>query len=268
MSIFGSRPLKTVPPESDIPPQVEPDAPSSTVLVKPDLVDPSAGSTSTEKKPTCTIEFDPHGDVILVIPSVSGLARLNINSHVLCLASPVFRAMLGVDSRFREREALLSRGGKNLPPLEISLEDDDPNALAVVLRVLHLQTSWAPKSLQPERLYQIAILCDKYDLQDSLNYWLVQWIPAKFEGTISVDKWLFIAYAFAKKEEFTALSEYLILHCKCDVSGNLKVPGGDYTTAYAYFDAYVPQHIIGMCIPLSISLRVDKPSNCRDLVLI
>lgn len=251
MSLFGSRPIAVsqshiAPPSvADTPKVPESDAPSSAAPVNFETVGPSDES-GAEKIAACTIEFDPHGDVILVVPSVSGVARFHVNSHVLCLASPVFRAMLGVDSRFREREALASRGGANSPPLEISLEDDDPNALAVVLRVLHLQNKWAPKSLHPEKLYQIAVLCDKYDLQDSLHYWLVNWIPEKFEGTIRTDKWLFIAYAFAKKEEFNALSKYLILHSKSDASGNLKIPGGEYTTAYADFDTYVPQHIIGM----------------------
>ena len=244
-SIFGARP-KSLPPGSDTPHSGESDTPSSSVPVKSEPVGPPSDEPSTEKKATCTIELDPHGDVILIVPSATGLARFHINSSVLCLGSPVFRAMFGVDSRFREREALVKREGNNLPPLEISLEDDDPNALAVVLRVLHLQNNWAPKSLQPEKLYQIAVLCDKYDVQDSLDYWLVKWIPEKFEGTIPVDKWLFIAYAFAKKQEFTALSKHLILNCKCDASGNLKVSGGEYTTVYADLNTYIPQHIIGM----------------------
>jgi len=47
-----------------------------------------------------------------------------------------------------------------------------------------------------------------------------------------------------RKQEFATISKDLILHCKADEFGNLKVPGDGYATDYMIdFDSYVPQRI-------------------------
>jgi len=88
------------------------------------------------------IQFDPDGDVILVIPSeaLERTARFQVNSHSLCIASSVFRAMLGASARFKEGNALRNRDAGS-PPIEITLGDDNPKALAVLLRIVHLHTT-------------------------------------------------------------------------------------------------------------------------------
>ncbi|KAF8425721.1 hypothetical protein BGX38DRAFT_1279198 [Terfezia claveryi] len=78
-----------------------------------------------------TVQFDPEGDVISVLPCSEGTTRFQINSSILCLQSPVFREKLS---------------------LEISLTDDDPKALAIIQRILHLQHDWLPVSLDEDRV--------------------------------------------------------------------------------------------------------------------
>ena len=173
------------------------------------------------------ITFDPHGDVTLVIPSgndPSAMERFRVNSGVLCLASPVFRVMLGPHSRFREGINLKlatiegSLVNSSSTSMELQLADDDPSALAVVLQILHLQFDKIPIAMLPSgvdeetyQLYEMAIICDKYDMKQVLLYWFQIWTTPRFKAlcfkniamsTVTGSRWLFIAYAFGHSDVF------------------------------------------------------------------
>lgn len=83
------------------------------------------------------LTFDEHGDVVLVLPlpNSAGTTRFQVNSNVLCLASPVFQAILGKNSSFKEAKALAAvNSGATSTPFELAL-DDDPNAFTIILRI-------------------------------------------------------------------------------------------------------------------------------------
>jgi hypothetical protein len=46
---------------------------------------------------------------------------------------------------------------------EIPFPKDDPEAILTVLRIAHLQFNSIPKIQTRSSLYQLAIICDKYD---------------------------------------------------------------------------------------------------------
>jgi len=172
------------------------------------------------------MQFDPDGDVILVIPSeAQRTARFQVNPHSLCLDSSVFRAMLGANAHFKERIALRDRDASS-PPIEITVGDDNPKALALLLRIAHQQKLWVPRTLNDDQLYQIAIVCDKYDVRQILELWLDKWVPigTRVGGKIAGDRWLFIAVAFGRQPLFTRLSEDLILTFITDAGGSLLAP--------------------------------------------
>ncbi|RPB26221.1 hypothetical protein L211DRAFT_804964 [Terfezia boudieri ATCC MYA-4762] len=194
-----------------------------------------------------SITFDPIGDLMLVLGPPTCQARFHVSSKVLSLSSPVFRTMLNFKSGFKEGKDLAERTASS-PPMELFLGDDNPNALAIILRIIHVQTRWVPQSLGPERLYEIAIISDKYDMRDSLDYWLEKWAPEQFEGTISVDKWLFIAFVCGRVAEFRALSRELMLECQADNDDNLIVPistnNQESVTSFNPICEYIPQSIV------------------------
>ena len=213
------------------------------------------------------ITFDPDGDVTLIIPSgidPSAVIRFRVNSVVLCLASPVFRAMLGPHSRFKEgtnlklatiEGSLVNSGSTSM---ELQLADDDPSALAVVLRIFHLQFDTIPLAMLPSgvdeetyKLYEIAIICDKYDMKQVLSYWFQIWTTPRFNAlgfkdiamsTATGSRWLFIAYAFGHSDVFHSVSKELILHCHVETSGELFLPSRKHGRLDAY---YLPQPVIG-----------------------
>lgn len=93
--------------------------------------------------------LDPAGDVQLSTETQTFL----VSSKVMCLASPVWRAMFDPQGPWAKRS---STGPFSLP-------EDDPDALLTILRIAHLHFSDLPDALVVyQHLLQLAVLCDKY----------------------------------------------------------------------------------------------------------
>ncbi|KAF8446699.1 hypothetical protein BGX38DRAFT_1192759 [Terfezia claveryi] len=208
----------------------------------------SASSPVPVPLKTADINIDPHGDITLAITTALGTVYFRVNSDVMCLASPVIRAMLGPDSPFKEARDLAA-SSKAGTPLEVRLEDDDPQAMAVILRILHLQFDLVPTdpaTVDEVKLYQMAIICDKYDMQRVLRYWFKLWtgrVPIDGDGPLSIagPKWLFMAYAFGHETLFTKLSRELMLQCEVTGDGRLVLPGIKHPI---FDDNFVPEIVM------------------------
>ena len=59
---------------------------------------------------------------------------------------------------------------------ELHFEDDDGEALLLLLRIAHLQFAEVPVSLDFDKLLQVAILCDMYDCVGLVKPWLSTWL--------------------------------------------------------------------------------------------
>lgn len=57
----------------------------------------------------------------------------------------------------------------------VNLEEDDPKAMEVILRILYYQCGDIPLSVEPKPLAVLAIHCDKYDCIRALRPWAAQW---------------------------------------------------------------------------------------------
>ncbi|KAF8426734.1 hypothetical protein EV426DRAFT_592602 [Tirmania nivea] len=231
--------------------------------LSPELLGHSAAAKVTSIQKVATVQFDPEGDVIFVLPCSEGTARFQINSSIVCLQSPVFRAMMGRNSRFKEATDLANRDAIG-PPLEISLADDDPKALGVILRVMHLQHDWVPVSLSEDRLYQVAILCDKYDMRQALKTYLDKWLlylGVVVEAPNEADKWLFMAYAFALPTLFTSCSKKLIMDTCIRVSGGLDAPCISKGFAKASLNEYIPSAVVS-CVLAARQQAIEELVDC------
>ncbi|KAK4097994.1 hypothetical protein N658DRAFT_432956, partial [Parathielavia hyrcaniae] len=92
-----------------------------------------------------------------------------VSSKALSLASRVFAAMFGPN--FNEGQRLRD-GHSSGVPSAFSLPEDDPKAMDFVLSFLHYQYYRLTNMLSAEEIVNIAILSDKYDLNNALGLWI------------------------------------------------------------------------------------------------
>jgi hypothetical protein len=113
------------------------------------------------------VEIATNSDIILVV----GLEKrkLQVNSCVLKNASKVFNAMFG--PHFREGQDLHGNS-----PKEISMPDDNADALTIICRILHLCNDSIPASQTPSEVLQIAIAADKFDCVMRLKFHTAKWL--------------------------------------------------------------------------------------------
>ncbi|KAH8153234.1 uncharacterized protein LAJ45_02821 [Morchella importuna] len=155
--------------------------------------------------------------------SSMGLATLRVASQVLCVASPVFRVMLGTSSSFKEACELREKAGSSLL-YHLTLDEDCPEAMGIILLALHCQNDRVPRKLSFEKLHSLAVVCDKYDCAAGVSPWVDIWVaPWKRRAdTEGYERWLFIAWVFDVYDVFKDLSWKFIF----EGYGSTSVPGG------------------------------------------
>ncbi|KAI5857239.1 hypothetical protein BZA05DRAFT_471321 [Tricharina praecox] len=157
------------------------------------------------------------GDVVLETINEAG-KRVGylVGSQILCITSPVFRAMLGRASSFKEgidtrRAAIL---GHHRPAV-IRLEDDS-DALGLVLRVLHHRYDFPDEDVGSQRFVKITEICCKYELRkpfqalaDDLKELLD--LEHVVTATNGYEDCVLISYVFGYERLFTVATKEVIL---------------------------------------------------------
>ena len=120
-------------------------------------------------------------------------------------ASPVFKAMF--DPIFTG-----VAHSSSAEPLEVSLPDDDYQAMTWMCSALHLQD--LPEGQMPlVLLHKLALLCDKYDCARALQPWSRLWLRGLMSSAMpDRAKWniLWMSYAFQDHVTFWEASGELI----------------------------------------------------------
>ena len=168
-----------------------------------------------------TIIIDADGDLSI---SLRG-GNLKVSRKVLSISSPVFRAMFGPECRFKESTGKeVERDGTQA----VSFEDDDFQTMAINARIMHLQSDKVPEKLTFQQLYQVAILCDKYDLKRCLGYWPKMWATPYLNsyGIEGYEGWLFMSTVFGYEELFKKVTRHLILNSKVSEDDSLVTAKG------------------------------------------
>lgn len=169
---------------------------------------PEAGNTARAAPSIRKMTADPEGNVILAVTSEEGAGKARdflTSSNILKLASPVFTKMFG--PCFQEGAALQS-SSETCPT--IRLEEDDPDAIELLLRALHFDTEKVPeKAPSPNTLAKLAILSDKYNYNRAMKPWIALWFR-DFNGIEELDqqalgRLVLTAYLF-QSSRFKAIS--------------------------------------------------------------
>lgn len=155
---------------------------------------------------TSIAEIATNSDVILVV----GLEKrkLQVNSSVLKNASKVFNAMFG--PHFSEGQNLLGNS-----PNEVSMPDDNADALTIICRILHLRNDLIPDSLTSSEILQIAIAADKFDCVMRLKFHTAQWLnPGNTQDTLELGRLLVASYILDNACAFEQLTLAMIVRSK------------------------------------------------------
>lgn len=96
--------------------------------------------------------------------------------------------------------------------LELPLPDEDPDAMAVVCKVLHHREDSV--SMTPAEILAIASIADEYDCPGAFNYHAYCWIAKQIPTYAPETLWqlLIAAFFFRQTATFQELSETLALY--------------------------------------------------------
>lgn len=148
------------------------------------------------------IEIVPDGDMLL---NVNSEARFKVSSAILCLASPVFRVILGPNSSFKEACTFRETRTK---PYTLLLDDPDYKTFSILLYAIHLQSDKVTRPLDYKTMQKLATICDKYDCARAVESWVPLWKKLTVDSHVSR---LFVAWVFRIDNVFTSLSKRIIL---------------------------------------------------------
>ena len=159
-------------------------------------------------------DADPTGDVMLLVGPDKKSIRTS--SKVLSLASRVFDKMLG--PHFVEGQSLLREGSLEksaASPTEVTLPDEDPEAMVLFCDTIHFRRHATPDIAFP-LLVKLAFLSDKYDsslaLSSESEVWLSNFTGSR-EGGGCFLKMLWISYAMGNYRAFSRISREMIRVC-------------------------------------------------------
>ena len=156
-------------------------------------------------------DVDPEGDLILAVGP--DRTPIRVSSKVLGLASPVFNKML--DSPFAEGRLLSKRASlrsSTVPPIQIDLPEDDPEAMIMFCNTVHIKRQATPDISLP-LFERMASLSDKYDSSLALSSGSEVWLSRDKScngGQIRYARMLWIFYALDNHCAFSRISRTMI----------------------------------------------------------
>ncbi|KAF5495231.1 hypothetical protein CGCS363_v010130 [Colletotrichum siamense] len=184
------------------------------------------------KPATSTIEcgkafsFDPIGDLTLRVGEDGVAYEFVVCSRTLSRWSPVFRTMLfGGFAESRPADAVWS----------VSLPEDLPSAMFLVLSIIHGCFEHVPTSLSQFELYQTLAVTEKYDMTKIVRPWAAQWFkPYKKISSIKGNEiLLWVSWELGYAENFRSLAKDLLLSSSVNDEGQLVGHDGVALSTYS-----------------------------------
>ena len=193
--------------------------------------------------------------MVLELRDESQSFQFRVTSQTLCAASPYFRDMPGPGSTFKRACDLRGGVGSNSEPWTIVTWGGDPHALAVLLYALHFRSEKVPRVVSFDELWELAVLCDKYDCVPAMEPWIALWTrePPQHKDNFSkcLVKWLSMSRIFGLDDLIEKVTREIILEGR--YFG--RVPSDNHLAMPSYVRLSNPHFLIpGPVIGKSISL--------------
>jgi len=156
-------------------------------------------------------------------PSATDTVSLRVSSSVLCLASPVFSAMLSGPMA----EGRAFRAADSPRPFPLTLPEDDGHVFAILANVIHFRPEAVPFLPSTSTLLALASLVDKYGCAPALLCYGEIWLNRAIEARQAPDYGAFerrcdlllFAYALDLPAPFALLSWDVILNHRQQLKG-------------------------------------------------
>ncbi|CAP65510.1 uncharacterized protein PODANS_6_10060 [Podospora anserina S mat+] len=214
-----------------------------------------APATVVGKSPVVE-NIDEDGDLVLHVGPTSNLRAFKIDSSTLRRTSEVFRAWI---CRWRTDKPSDSQWVFDLP-------EDNPASLKTILHIVHGQFDQATKTMAESdgsMLYELLVLCDKYNMAYMIKPWANAWLNRTIKDTQdkpSYWKLAFIAWELGRYDLFTESCQNIILTSQASHDGSGLVAYGCQLG-----DCRLgPLEMEGLCMVVFIS-RFVLPTNRRTI---
>ncbi len=183
---------------------------------------PDMGHRRRTKNPSSTSSddgvFDERGDLTLIVGADQ--VTFKVCSRALARSSPVWEALLY--GPFAE-----GRAQQSVSDWEISLPEDRPEALRILLTVAHRGVDDLPHEIAHPNLLRLAIAADKYDMTGSLKPFWNKWVgmrPIDNDGQGLVNH-LLVCHKLGHGRGFYEAFWSLVAHATMDHDGRLHING-------------------------------------------
>ncbi|KAH8685818.1 hypothetical protein BGZ60DRAFT_426285 [Tricladium varicosporioides] len=190
--------------------------------------------------------------------------RMRVSSHSLMIASPVFKAMLQRNA-FKEGTELATRG-----EVTISLPEDDPTMLRILLDIVHHRTRQVPRQVGLKTLTGLSILIDKYQMLEALEVYVDMWVeglqsflPKSF--TPDFLSWLNVAWVLKLPVEFEYLTRIAIRESFGEIGGEQGLEPEDLPIPDSILDKYRGPRVL--CGSKVFPRPDEKKLACDSLIL-
>ncbi|KAH6997736.1 hypothetical protein BKA56DRAFT_664403 [Ilyonectria sp. MPI-CAGE-AT-0026] len=182
---------------------------------------PTSGTT-TPAATSATIEFDPTGDLYLIVGPSS--QEMRVDSRALCRSSTVFRKMLS--ETFAEAKPKKGEWRVRLP-------EDDVHPFALLMDIVHSVYERATPKMAASHLYQLCILTNKYDMAQALRPMASKWLAPYSSPQMlrepkgfSITNMMFIAWEMGHCVIFEALVKVVAWRHNSNRNNDLIYPNG------------------------------------------
>ena len=95
--------------------------------------------------------------------------------------------------------------------------------MAIITKIMHLQSDVVPSTLTFKQLYQVAVLCDKYDLKRCLGPWASIWATPYLDcyARQGYEELLFMSIVFRYDGLFKEVTRHIIINSELSEQGTL-----------------------------------------------
>jgi hypothetical protein len=194
----------------------EDSAPYTDVIEEPEIPpvssEPLAPDNQATPEPPDT-DGDPPADEHVISPALDeSFLRIRTSSKHLSFSSPYFKRNL--QSGMLESQTLRFRGH-----VEFCMDEQDPEAMLIVLNVIHGKSRQVPKVVDLDMLTKLAVIVDYLECLEVVEPYSDRWvdnlkgdIPATYSTELI--QWHCISLVFRKQLEFEAVTSTAIRYSK------------------------------------------------------